>query len=250
LGGLLWKLLGKRVYLWRNHYEGSWLTALAVSLCDKVFCTSKHSYTARFGKTVLMPVGIDTSVFKRDESVVRQPRSILFLARMSPSKKPDVLIEALGTMKRGRIAFKASLYGDAPPHDSTYYDGLKERVRELGISAETTFHTGIPNTQTPAIYQAHDIFVNLSRAGMFDKTIGEAMACDCLVATSNDAVKSVVGDAFISKPSSEHVAGVLARLLALSPSERERRSRTAAEFIEYEHSLSLLAQRLFGILGS
>ena len=63
IAGWLWKLLGKRTYLWRNHYAGSWLTDVAAVFCTKVFCTSKHSYTVKYKKTVLMPVGVDTERF-------------------------------------------------------------------------------------------------------------------------------------------------------------------------------------------
>ena len=64
LGGPLWKLLGKKSVLWRNHPDGSALTRLAVLLSDKVMCTSPHSFTARFAKTMIMPVGIDTDFFR------------------------------------------------------------------------------------------------------------------------------------------------------------------------------------------
>ncbi|MSU74856.1 hypothetical protein EXS57_03740, partial [Candidatus Kaiserbacteria bacterium] len=60
IAGWLWKLLGKPIYLWRNHYAGSWFTDVAAAFCTKIFCTSKHSYTAKYKKTVLMPVGVDT----------------------------------------------------------------------------------------------------------------------------------------------------------------------------------------------
>src|SRR5207253_2282516 len=80
IGGLLWKSLGKRIYLWRNHYAGSFLTNVAVWLSDKVFCTSRSSYTARFSKTVIMPVGVDTGLFKSIDAI-RAPRSILSIGR-------------------------------------------------------------------------------------------------------------------------------------------------------------------------
>lgn len=63
LAGFWWLLLGKPVYLWRNHAQGSYLTDLAALFCRKVFCTSAHSYTAKYRKTVRMPVGVDTARF-------------------------------------------------------------------------------------------------------------------------------------------------------------------------------------------
>src|SRR3989344_9634434 len=95
LGGLVWKILGKKIIMWRNHGAGNFLTRLAVMFCDKVLCTSKFSYTAKFKKTSLMPVGIDTKLFEADPTITRKTKSILFLARMSPVKRPDFLLAAL-----------------------------------------------------------------------------------------------------------------------------------------------------------
>ena len=180
IGGWLWKLLGKRVYMWRNHYAGSWLTDTVAVFCTNIFCTSKHSYTAKYAKTVLMPVGVDTERFYPDERVAREPRSILFLARMSPSKRPEVLIDALALLAREGLTFTASFVGPSLPKDQAYYAGLKEKVRELEVAARITFLPGVPHDQTPDLDRAPEILVNASPSGMLDKTIFEAVASGCL----------------------------------------------------------------------
>jgi len=50
LGGLLWKVMKKKVFFWRNHPKGTFLTNIAVFFSNKVFYTSPFSYTARFKK--------------------------------------------------------------------------------------------------------------------------------------------------------------------------------------------------------
>ena len=79
LAGWLWKLMGKKVYMWRNHHSGNIMTDIATFFCNKVFCTSKYSYTAKYKKTILMPVGIDTNIFQIHNSISREKNSILFL---------------------------------------------------------------------------------------------------------------------------------------------------------------------------
>ena len=37
LGGFFWKMWGKKIFLWRNHPKGSFLTNIAIFLSDKVF---------------------------------------------------------------------------------------------------------------------------------------------------------------------------------------------------------------------
>ena len=212
IAGPLWKMLGKRVYLWRNHYAGSWLTDAAAAFCTNVFCTSKHSYTAKYKKTVLMPVGVDTERFFPDARIARLPHSILFLGRMSPSKRPEMLIDALASLARSGIDFTATFVGSPLPQDKAYYESLKEKVRSLShhkgtshflsrsapnemksLSDRVSFHPGVPNGQTPDLYRAHEIFVNASPSGMFDKTIFEAAASGCRVLASSEDFAALAG---------------------------------------------------------
>ena len=37
LGGLLWRIFGKNIYMWRNHHSGSILTDIAAFFCKRVF---------------------------------------------------------------------------------------------------------------------------------------------------------------------------------------------------------------------
>jgi len=194
LAGWLWKMLGKRVYLWRNHYAGSWLTGIAVAFCTKVFCTSKYSYTAKYKKTMLMPVGVDTERFRPDERIARKPRSILFFSRMSPSKRPEMLINALYVLAREGKEFTATFVGSPLSQDEKYYEDLKAKVHSLCLSEKITFLPAVSNSQAPDLYRTHEIFINTSPSGMLDKTIFEAAACGCVVLASSQDWKDLVGE--------------------------------------------------------
>lgn len=209
VAGLLWKILGKPVYLWRNHYAGSWLTDLAAFFCTKVFCTSKHSYTAKYRKTVLMPVGVDLSRFSGNTFTERISHSILFLGRISPSKRPDMFIEALGLLAKEGISFSASVVGSPLPVDAQYHRTLVERVKELELASVVTFLPGVPHTETADIYRRHDIFVNCSRSGMFDKTLFEAAACGVDVLAASDDWRTLAGSNQWFKLSANELADAL-----------------------------------------
>jgi glycosyltransferase involved in cell wall biosynthesis len=194
IAGPLWKLLGKRMYMYRNHYAGSILTDIAAVFCTKVFCTSKSSYTAKYKKTVLMPVGVDTERFHSDTGLVRKPRSVLFLARIAPSKRPDVFIEALGLLIARGVSFVGSVYGSPLPEDVRYYESLKARAEELGLHGRVEFHAAIPNNTVVRVYQEHEIFVNCSPTGMFDKTLFEAAASGCFVIAVSEDFARLTGE--------------------------------------------------------
>jgi glycosyltransferase involved in cell wall biosynthesis len=237
LGAIPWRVFGKKVYLWRNHYKGSYLTSLAVHLSNKVFCTSKLSFTARFKKAVLMPVGIDIVPV----DILRNPRSILFLARFAPSKHPEVLIDALKLLKQKKIRFTASLYGSPLPKDEPFYEAVRKHAEGLST---VEFFGSVSHDQTPAIYAAHDIFVNLSGSGMYDKTIFEAAAEGCLVvASSRDFAQATEPEFTFKHSNPEDLARVLQVILAM-PKKAKDTARSRFRELAQSHSLETLAERL------
>jgi len=245
LGAFLWKLLGKRIVMWRNHYEGGITTRLAVLLSDAVFCTSRYSFTARFKKTKLMPVGVDTDLFKRIPSVVRGEGSILSLSRLAPSKNLGLIVEALIALSRRDVPFVASFYGEAQPDDQEYEAYLKDEVKKFGLEAVISFAGGVKQREAPAVYGAYEIFVNAARSGMYDKTIFEAMSAETLVLVSNKDLALRIHQRFIFKESDAiDLAEKLEALLSLPQEEKERYGRELREFVEKHHSLELLAKRL------
>lgn len=157
-------------------------------------------------------------------------------------KRPDLLIDALVTVKDS--PWTLTIVGDPLPKDEGYYQSLKEKCRNSSIEDRVVFKKGVSNTETPAIYNAHEIFVNLSSSGMYDKTIIEAMACGCLVLASNENLRGEIDDKFIFKEGDrEELVEKLAALLALSPEEVTRERIGLQEFAA-KHSLAILADRL------
>ncbi len=244
--GWLWKLLGKKVYMWRNHYSGSMLTDISAMFCTKIFCTSHYSYTAKFKKTRFMPVGIDTDIFKQDASIQRVPGSVLSLGRISPSKNIDVLIEAMKILNGKGMDFRADIYGDATPGSEVYAESLRKTVGEAGLTSRIRFFPGIPNAQTPKVYSAHQIFVNLSPNGMYDKTIFEGMACGAFVFASNDDLRAKIDPAFMfpygdAVGLADRISGFLAK-----PEAEQKKAAANISTMVRDNSLAKLTDDLIG----
>lgn len=246
LAGWLWKMLGKRIYLWRNHYAGGLLTTIAASFATKVFCTSKLSYTAKYKKTVLMPVGVDTETFKPLWEALRTPRSILFFSRFAPAKRPDVLLEALGIIAKEGTEFQASFYGTALPKDAGYREEVVRRSSTLALDDKVRFFEGVPHAQAPGIFSQYEIFVNLSSSGTYDKTMFEAAACGCLVLAASEDFESLAGKRFrlTDAEDAPTVAERLRETLALPESERTALAEQLREKVLAGQSLETLGGRL------
>ena len=250
LGGLLWKILGKKIYMWRNHHAGSFLTDVVARFCTHVFCTSKFSYTAKYTKSIIMPVGIDTEIFKKITGTTKRERTILFLARIAPVKKPHVLIAALDLLKHNGINFKADIYGNPLAKDAEYAESLKKTVIDKGLSDSISFCGGVPNAETVRVYGEHDVFVNLSSSGMYDKTIFEAMACETMVIASNNNLHGLIGEEYIfEEDNAQQLAEKLEKLLTLSVSDKEQRGRELRKVVIEQHSLTGLAEKLATIIS-
>ncbi len=244
LGAVPWRLLGKRVFMWRNHWAPGIIVDVAVALADKTFCTSKYSHIAKFKKNMLMPIGIDTEAFQREPHTKRDDKAILSLGRIAPSKNIGVIIAAVDILERRGVEAHASIYGPHVPQDDGYYQQILASVQEMQLAERIEFHPGVPNTETPHLYNTHGIFVNCSKSGMYDKTIFEAMACGCLVLASSRDLAQTIDKRFIFKENDPgDCADKLEGLLALSSHERAAAVAGLHE-VAQRNSLQTLADRL------
>ncbi len=248
LAGWLWKILRKRVFLWRNHYEGGFLTDVAAAFSEKVFCTSRYSYTAKYKKTIIMPVGVDAELFVSNEAS-RIPRSILFFSRFAPAKKPDLLLEALGALSKEGIQFEASFYGTALPRDAEYRDEVIARSRELGLGESVKFYLGVPHTQASEIFGTHEIFVNLASSGTYDKTMFEAAASGCVVVAASRDFAAIVGERYFVAETTNAVADKLREFLTLTSVERETMASELRESTLAGHSLQAWGAKVAELLA-
>lgn len=185
LAGDVWRVMGKRVYLWRNHAKGGALTDIVGLLSHKVFYTSPSSYTARFKNAVQLPVGVDTEFFHPDSAVQRESNSVLFLGRISPVKKVVEFID----WAKGKD-YKVTIAGPVAGVDEEYWQEVQKRM-----TSNMSYVGPVNQEQARRLYQSHEIYANFTPVGSFDKTIFEAMACGAKLVTHNpEAERSALAD--------------------------------------------------------
>lgn len=248
MGALIWKMLGKRVVLWRNHKQGSVFTDLACALVDAVCYTSPESYVAQKARAHQMSIGIDTDQFAPAE-VPPPAASILVLGRLDPVKRVKEFAEALVLVAR-RSGFSVDIVGSPTDAASSYPAEVRSITRELEEKGMVRYLPGISHEETPRVYGAHDTYVNVTPSGSFDKTIGEAMASGCVVVAANRVIRGVVPDALLVDPDSPaDIARGIEAALGLSAGERAAVIGESRDFIERRHSLAALMQDLAKLLG-
>lgn len=243
LGGLLWRFLGKHLILWRNHAAGGVVTRLSIPLVHTVCYTSPSAFVARYRRAVRMPVGVDTAQFALPRTA--KQGSILSLGRIDPVKNVHVLLDAISILDGG---FSLDVYGRPSEGSESYAKSIRCKHETLEKSGRATFHGHVLYEDIPALYASHDIFINLTQAGSFDKTLFEAMAAGCLVVTSNVDLRSVVREGlFVEHEEADAVASALRRATALSECEKDE-ERAKLRAYAAEHSLDRTVRRCAQIL--
>ena len=242
LAGLLWKLTGKKIGLIANEVGRPWRTALAARLADVVFHTDPNAYVARFPNAVLIPVGVEVEIFAREERHAKK-NSLLFVGRIAPAKHLEVIMSALGRLKRENIDARLDVYGaTAIPSDEAYFKNLRATYTALESSGAVAYRGAVVHEKTPPIYASHEIFIHVGSASGFNKALFEAMAGGCLVVTGNAGLKTVVHpDLYLKDMKEETVARAIKSALALSEGERERERAKLRAYVGREHSLSTIA---------
>lgn len=253
LGGLLWKLLRKKIFLWRNHYSGHFYTRYVGLFCTHVFYTSKFSFTANkklFPNGIQMPVGVDIESLETTETFDVPPHSILSLARLDPSKKPELILQALAHLKAQNQNFSMSFVGGTS-HDKwpNYEVSVHELKDKLGLGDTVRFVGAVPSTETYKYYLSHEIYINVAQSGMLDKTIFKALAAGCVPVTTsidfNEMIEPLVHDNLLVA-SDDHLslAAKLTWVMNLTDSERVEMVNKMQQMVINKHSLQTLAKKI------
>lgn len=246
LGGLFWKLTGKKIFLWYNHPIGNLTTKIGIAFADKVFCTSPQSFCAKYKKTQLMPAGIDTEVFKKNPEIQKKENRILCLGRISPIKKIEYLVEAAKILDKKGINFELLIVGSPVSNvDKSYYENLIKLSEGLIIKGRIIFMSSIPNYKTPKIYNSASVYINLTPSGSLDKAIFEAMACQIPAIVANKAFESIFSDElkeeFIFKnEDSNDLAAKIISFIAKDQIGKEKIGEDMRNIVIQKHSLSRL----------
>ncbi len=240
LGGLLWRLWGKRIVLWYNHPHAGLRFSIATHLSNTVLFTSPYAASARFIHAYQMPVGIDTEIFV-PKPVARVRPALYMQGRIMRSKRVDIALAALQLLRK-RIPATLTLVG---PEDPVYANELRKNFSNLISSGAVIFKGPVPNEETPVFYSAHGASINLAGRGHFDKSVLESMACGTPVVACSDVVKEAWR---VREDDPEALAATLERMITLPESEYRALQEGLRADVVALHSLASLGEALQKIM--
>jgi len=247
LGGIFWRLLGKKTALWYTHRQITLSLWFAEKITNIIFTASKESFRLKSKKVEVMGHGIDTGHFKQDsQNKISDTTKLLSIGRLSPSKRNELIIETTKLIKdRGRKADLVIVGDIVLEKEREYKDYLKNLVSDLDLEKEVSFVGSVSYDEIPTYYNEADIFLNFSQTGSMDKTVLEAMACGCIPITSNEAFRDMLHrkDLFVGG-TLEDVKGEIFKLKDMPNRQRQFLINDLREIIIKDHSLENLIPRI------
>jgi len=245
LGGIFWKIFGKKMFLWYIHPKADKFLKPAMLLVDKIFTASPHSFPLKSKKLEITGHGIDLTFFRRYEEIRKIPNNLLFVGRISPVKNLHILIDAVNILHQSGINFVLNIVGDKDERFPDYFEKIKKDSANLEKLGKIKFLGKISNKEMPKIYNQNGALINLTPSGSFDKAILEAMACECLVLVANKSFENVLPKEFIfNQGDYKDLASKLIWILKLSLLEREKYGKDFRKYVMENHNLETLVRKI------
>ncbi|MBP9717380.1 MAG: glycosyltransferase family 4 protein [Candidatus Pacebacteria bacterium] len=181
LGGLLWRLWGKRIGLWYVHGTVSASLRLALLLTHKVFSVTQESFPLLTHKLVATGHGIDTDLLKPATS--EKQFDFITVGRVTPSKNLETLIELFAEIA-SPAPYSLIIVGPfSSSTDAQYQRQLVTLVEQKGLTSHITFYGGMAHDELVPLLQRSRVFLHTARNGGLDKAVLEAMSVGLPVVT-------------------------------------------------------------------
>ncbi|TRO49600.1 glycosyltransferase family 1 protein [Candidatus Bathyarchaeota archaeon] len=155
---------------------------------------------------------VDTGLFRKAESAILEPGTIVYVGRVTPLKGLELLIDSLPYVgSEHRLAIVG------PIEDQAYHEALLRRAQERGVSNKVEFVGGVEYGLIPLYLSSAEALVLPSLYENLGGVLLEAQACQCpVIASDVGGVGEVVVDGetgFLLKERSPHELGLKLGLL-------------------------------------
>lgn len=240
--GSLWQLTHKRMALWYIHPKSSWWLRHAMKYPERIFSASKESFPIVTEKLLPMGIGVDTDFFSPG---TREPSSVLRImcaARIAPVKKVECMIDAMAFLGKHHSLATFDYYGEELSRDAEYADAMRKRADPL---PSWMFRGKMSLTQMREAYRAHDVHVNATETGSFDKAVFESMACGIITVASNKALRDVLPrELLFEEGNPESLARVLMSVSQMLEEDRKALEKNLRDLAVNRYSLQALVSRI------
>jgi len=145
-----------------------WLDRFCVRHCDAAWNISPRIQDVRRSqglpdsRNVLVPVGVDLEKIDLPDKSASEPRDMVLLGALAPSKGVDLVIEAFPSLKERFPQLRLHVIGKTPHdavEDGVVYQPYEPRLAALG--SDVILHGAKPHDEVLAMLPAYDVALAL-----------------------------------------------------------------------------------------
>jgi glycosyltransferase involved in cell wall biosynthesis len=228
---------------WLGCYEASRVIVTTKRMQDELMWI----YSLPADKIRIIPNGIVRGKMRRrlDAGRVKERLGIhplapvvLFCGRMSIQKGPDLLVEAIPRILRGRSDVRFVFMGEGGMRGE-----CERRARELGVADACRFLGYTSSAEKEELVNACDLMCIPSRNEPFGVVVLEAWdACKPVVATEAVSIVRNFEDGLLAYIQPESIAWCINRLLS-NPDEMKKLAEAGSSRVDSEFSWDMIAKR-------
>lgn len=242
LGGVLWRLWGKRIGLWYMHRSIDWILRAAEKCVDYIFTASKESFRLKSKKLYITGHGIDTTRFTQLHTSEEKEYSLLTVGRITPSKNLKLLVDVISVLsERGRQLSLSIIGAPLTESEIAYQQELQKYISEKNLTDQVYFLGSVPNEELPVFLGKTKIFIHAATNGSLDKTLLEPLAMGIPVITSAEGAASLQLGAWHVAEDAIAFADAIDAVLT---SEIGEQLSALSVFVHTNHSIEKLIPRI------
>lgn len=170
----LWPENSKLLPLKKRIQRYAFKKADLIHAWGKVMTHSMEKANVNMAKVLILPKGIDLSVFENKNTVLSTAVKAIVTRSLTAEYRHDVILKAFGMLHEKGIDFSLQIVGSGPKLSS-----LKELASKLGIESKVIFTGRIPNHQLPILLQASNYYISMPVTEGVSASLFEAMASNC-----------------------------------------------------------------------
>lgn len=218
----------------------AWINGRLAERVDAVVCASDYAADEFTGCDVpvrRVPLGVDLETFRPDiapGTTVRAPGSplrIVTVVRLSPEKRPELLITTSAALRRRGVAHEWIVLGDGPMREQ-----LERQAARLPLDFRG--HVG-DRRELAAAVAAADVGIAPGLHETFGLAALEVLACGTpLVVPDHGALPELIdaGAGLVSRRTGDAFAAAACRIAATDRDVNRSRARACAERFTWERS--------------
>jgi len=253
IGGIIWRLLNKKISLWYTHRQKNLKLWLAEKLSHNIFTSSKYSFTLPSSKVQIVGHGIDTDLFGSIIKTKSESNLKIFIhvGRITRIKNCHILIEVAKILKENwQTSFRINFIGEPIfERDILYKKILESLVKEYGLEDNVRFIGSVAPTNMPKYYSEAAASFNLAPTGGVDKSVLESIAAKVPAFFSNESFIDVYSenkDNFMFKEADPaDLAKKVVEYFNLSSLEQEVLTQKMSKKVEKAFSVTTLIDKIY-----